>query len=153
MSTTSADPVKLEGFVSGVRTAREVAESDQASVASLSRTTIAACDGYVSVPALGALATLLDDMGANETFVRTIRNELLAADNHDGGTYTVSDSRLFTALAASGVGTPPLRWSSTRSRSSASRRHRASSTTRSAPPTGTWCTRTSTWASPVSPAG
>ena len=83
MSTTSADPVKLEGFVSGVRTAREVAESDQASVASLSRTTIAACDGYVSVPALGALATLLDDMGANETFVRTIRNELLAADNHD----------------------------------------------------------------------
>lgn len=107
MSTTSADPIKLERFVSGVKTAREVAETDQSSIASLSRTTIAACDGYVSVPALGALATLLDAMGENETFVSTVRTELLAADVHDNGTYTISDSRLLAALAASGVGTPP----------------------------------------------
>ena len=70
MSTTSADPGKLHAFVNGVK-ARAGQRRDRASrrVARLSASTIAACDGYVTVPALGALATLLDDMGENETFV------------------------------------------------------------------------------------
>ena len=107
MSTTSADPGKLHEFVTGVKAARQSAETTQASVASLSINTIAACDGYVSVPALGALATLLDSMGENETFVATVRAELLQADQHDGGPITISDAALAAALAAKGVGTPP----------------------------------------------
>ena len=53
MSTSSADPGKLHEFVTGVKAARHSAETTQSSVASLSITTIAACDGYVTVPALG----------------------------------------------------------------------------------------------------
>ena len=60
MSTTSADPGKLARFVLAVNAAQRERGDHQASVASLSINTIAACDGYVSVPALGALATLLD---------------------------------------------------------------------------------------------
>ncbi len=107
MSTSSADPVKLHDFVRGVKVARRGAETEQSSVAALSRTTIAACEGYVSVPALGALATLFSNMGENETFVSTIRLELLAADHHGDGPITVSDSQLAGALKRSGVDTPP----------------------------------------------
>ena len=107
MSTTSADPAKLKAFIDGVKAARRSAETAQASVASLSASTIAACEGYVSVPALAALATLLDNMGENELFVQTVREELLAADNHDGGPITISDASLAAALRAKGVGTPP----------------------------------------------
>ena len=107
MSTTSADPSKLQEFVTGVRTARTGAETEQSSVASLSASTIAACEGYVRVQALHALSTLLDSMGENETFVTTIRTELLAADDHDGGAITISDASVAAALSAAGVGTPP----------------------------------------------
>ena len=107
MTISSADPAKLHDFVRGVKVAREGAETEQASVAGLSRTTIAACEGSVTVPALGALALLLNNMGENETFVSTIRMELLGADHHGDGPITVSDSQLANALERSGVGTPP----------------------------------------------
>ncbi len=107
MSTTSANPANLNRFVTGTPTARTSAETTQASVASLSSSTIAACEGYVSVPALAALATLLDNMGENETFVATIRAELLAADQHGDGPVTISDAALAGALRRAGVDTPP----------------------------------------------
>ncbi len=107
MSTTSADPAKLKAFIDGVKAARTSAETTQSSVAGLSASTIAACEGYVTVPALAALATLLDNMGENELFVQTVHDELVAADNHDGGPITISDASLAAALAAKGVGTPP----------------------------------------------
>ncbi len=86
----------------GSRRRARSAETRQSSVASLSANTIAACDGYVTVPALGALARLLDAMGENQTFVETVRTELLAADNHDGGPITISDAALAAALAVEG---------------------------------------------------
>lgn len=105
--TTSADPGKLLEFTNGVKTARTSAETQRTTVATRLVDTIAACDGYVGVPAVGALHTLLESMGENETFVSTIRAELLAADTGEGGPITISDAAVASALASRGVGTPP----------------------------------------------
>ncbi len=104
--TTSADPGKLHDFVTGVRPARVSAETSRSSVVSTIGN-LGPCDGFVVVPAVGALATLLESMGENETFVSTIRTELLAADTGQGGPITISDAAVASALAAKGVGTPP----------------------------------------------
>ena len=105
--TTSADPRKLETFVTGVKSGRSSAETEQRGVAAASTRVTAACEGFVTVPAIAALATLLESMGENETFVTTIRTELEAADTSNSGVVTISDASVAAALASKGVGTPP----------------------------------------------
>ena len=108
MSVSSADPGKLQAFVTGVSAARVSAASEQSSVAALSSSVIAASPDYhYDVPALAALSAVLEAMGANETFVATVRSELLAADVNAVGAVTVGDAQIAAALANNGVATPP----------------------------------------------
>ena len=107
MSVSSADPGKLQAFVTGVSAARVSAASEQSSVAALSSSVIAASPDYhYDVPALAALSAVLEAMGANETFVATVRSELLAADVNAVGAVTVGDAQIAAALANNGVGDP-----------------------------------------------
>ena len=109
MSTTSADPAKLHSFTSGVRAARRSAETEQMLVAGMQRAVAAASPDYhTDIPALTALATALVSMGANETFVSTVRSELLAADAYSSGQVSVPDSKISAALDAAGAATAPL---------------------------------------------
>ena len=120
MSTTSADPAKLKAFIDGVKAARRSAETAQASVASLSASTIAACEGYVSVPALGCARHAPRQHGGE----RALRRRRCTMNCWLPTTTTADRSRSpmprwRRRLAAKGVGTPPARRScSTRCRSS-----------------------------------
>ena len=138
MSTTSADPGKLNDFVTGVKAARrQRRDHPGARRLACRRARSPPARATSSVPALGALATLLDNMGENETFVSTVRTELLAADNHDGGPITISDAPWPRRWPPRASAHRRRRSCSTRCRSSASRRRPGSSTTRSARRTAT----------------
>lgn len=109
MTVSSADPDKLRDFVTRSRPARTTVATDRSGVANLQASVRANSPDFgVDAPALSALATLLESLATNETFVSTIREELLAADaSYSGGTVTVSDAAIVAALDAAGVGTPP----------------------------------------------
>lgn len=108
MTTTSADPERLGAFVDGTRQSRAALAATQRSVASLYSSVHAAC-GYrrIDCEAVGALGRLVTGMAANERFVTTVRNELLAADTTGSGTVTIDSAVIDAALVAAGVGTAP----------------------------------------------
>ncbi len=109
MSTSSADPAKLQRLRQR-REGRPDERRDRRSPPSpsLSANTIAACDGLRDRPRpRRARHAARQRWARTRLFVETVRDELLAADNHDGGPITISDAALAAALAAKGVGTPP----------------------------------------------
>ena len=131
-------PAKLNAFVNGVKAARTAPRPASPPWPSLSASTIAACDGYVTVPALAALATSSTPWGRTRRSSQTVRTELLAADNHDGGPITISDAVAGGGAGGQGRRHPTgARACSTRCRSSAFRRPQGSSTIRSVRRTAT----------------
>ena len=108
MAKVSANPTLLNGFVTDVASARVAAGEEQASLSSFNATVAAGCPGRaVDVPALGSLATVLDNMATNERFVATVREALLDADAYTGGVVTVSATAIDVALAEAGLTAPP----------------------------------------------
>src|SRR6478735_1413678 len=111
--TTSAVPANLQEFVSGGGRLRAPLSTTQSSLASLQRSVLAASPDYgVATSTLPAVEQLLGDLETNETYVRTIRERLLAADTGGGsGQVTVSNASIQVALAEAGVSTgapPPI---------------------------------------------
>ena len=80
------------------------AETERSSLASLQAAVAAGCPGRaVDIPALGSLATVLDNMATNERFVATVREALLDADAYASGVVTVSATAIDVALAEAGL--------------------------------------------------
>ena len=108
MTTVSANPDLLGSFVEAVRVARTSAQTEQASLSTLDTTVKAGCPGRgVDVPALGALTTVLSNMGVNETFVSTVQLALAGADGAGVGVVTVDESVVAAALGNAGLTTAP----------------------------------------------
>ena len=108
MSTSSADPENLRGFAQDTMTGRWSVEAARRSTASMSDAVVAASSyGGVSSSTLASLAALLENMGANEAFVRTVRSELLAADTTGTGAVSIDDATIAASLARGGYSTAP----------------------------------------------
>ncbi len=106
MATSSADPENLRAFAFDSWMGRWSVESAQRAAASMSTGVVAASPyGGVDSAALAALATLLENMGANEEFVRRVRSELLEADRTGSGVVTVDDTALLATLMSGGYRT------------------------------------------------
>jgi len=108
MTTSSADPENLRAFALDGWMGRWSAETSQRSTAAMSGSVVSASPfGGVDSAALASLATLLENMGANEEFVRRVRNELIAADQIGSGVVTVDDTVIHAGLISSGHSTTP----------------------------------------------
>lgn len=105
--TTSADTSRLSGFLMAVGTSRTSLWNERSSISGDLTGVIANCDNPVDVPAVASLLTLLDDMKANQTFVTTVRDALIEADQHGEGNPVIGDTTIDAGLEAAGVGTPP----------------------------------------------
>ncbi len=89
-------------------TGRWSVESARRSADTMSRAVAAASSyGGVNSSTLASLAALLENMGANEAFVRTVRSELLAADTIGTGVVSVDDTAIAASLARGGYSTTP----------------------------------------------
>ncbi len=104
MTTTSADTVRLTGFVTDVAPARTGLAVERFGIAGDLAGVIAGCDNPVDVPAVASLAELTEMMSGNQTFVTTVRDAVAAADVN--GQTSVSDADVALALTTAGVGTP-----------------------------------------------
>lgn len=108
MSTSSADPENLRSFVQDTTNGRWSVDAARSSTARLSDRVVSASPyGGVSSSALASLASLLSNMGANEQFVRTVRDELIAADVAGAGVVTIDDARIAASLARGRYGAAP----------------------------------------------
>lgn len=108
MSTTSANPDDLDQFVTQARPRRIDIQTRLGDLVSLENTVLAGCIDFL-VPR-GPTITVEANMPAweqNETFVETVRDELLGADRNADGTATISDADVAVALTAAGVASPP----------------------------------------------
>ena len=100
MSTTSANPERLDQFVSRTQTLHRDAGAERQSLAGFAAGVRArSADFGVDSPSIAAVASLLAGMESNDLFVTTISDELLAADGASvDGRRTIADARLVGAL-------------------------------------------------------
>jgi len=116
MSTSSADPENLRAFAQDAMTGRWSVEATQRSTAARAAEVRRASPSGLDSTTLASLASLLENMGANEAFVRTVRAELVAADVIGTGVVTVDDAAIGSALASGGYSTAPAAVTITESR-------------------------------------
>lgn len=104
-STTSAHPDRLDRFVvDNAPHGANLADAQRSIAGFQLLVSSRSPDFRVDVPALATLTTLLESMGATESFVATVRDELLAADGADGGVAVAVDTAgVRVALDRAGV--------------------------------------------------
>src|SRR2546421_22516 len=108
MTPSSADPERLRHFTEGAAplTARLRASGEGVIGAyNAFRQSGSAYGGELG--GLSAFLAVLEDLSANEAFVKAVTEALVAADAHHGGVVTLPDATLAAALKAAGVGSPP----------------------------------------------
>lgn len=99
MTVSSADPDRLDAFVTDAPAGRSTAGDLASSGVSLAAAVRSRCAGRgLTATNFGAVSTLLDNMAANEQFVRGVADALRAADRHDG-IATMSDVAIAQQLA------------------------------------------------------
>ena len=100
MTVTSADPDRLDHFVSTAPTGRTTAADLAQRGATLAADVASRCAGRgLSATNFGAVTTLLANMEADEQFVKGIADALRTADRHDG-IASMSDVTIAEQLAS-----------------------------------------------------
>lgn len=85
MTVSSADPDRLDAFVADAPAGRTTVGDLASSGVSLAAAVMSRCAGRgLSATNFGAVSTLIDNMAANEQFVRGVADALRTADRHDG---------------------------------------------------------------------
>lgn len=108
MSVSSAEPEKLQSYVTGARTRRTTVKGGVPSVSSQWTTVLnnSPMHGVQKGTTMSQLTTYLGDMEQMERFVKTVRAELLKADRNPDGSYSCPDARIQNALRVAGVHPP-----------------------------------------------
>src|SRR5690625_4147420 len=109
MSATSANPEDLGAFTDASKSATERIDGRISALQNKERAVAAACEQhYPTTPSIPAARELHDSWVTNADFVRTIRDELLEADQYNAdGNPVIDSSRVQQALENAGLTDPP----------------------------------------------
>jgi RHS repeat-associated protein len=110
VTTTSADPVALGGFVDGTVPSRTGLETTLWSLTMFASGVESRCEYRRVESSGGVLAsakTMFEAQATNERFVTEVRDALVAADGYSGGVATVDSTAVLAELNAAGLTAPP----------------------------------------------
>lgn len=108
MSVSSAEPEKLQSYVTGARNKRTTVKGGVPSVSSEWATVLgnSPMHGVPKGNTMSGLTNYLGEMEQMERFVKTVRAELLKADRNPDGSYSCPDGQIQNALREAGVHPP-----------------------------------------------